>query len=711
MEKFSYDNGIVRKFSYATLIFGVVGMTVGLWIALELAFPQLNVARWVNFGRLRPLHTNAIIFAFVGNAMFTGIYYSLQRLLKARMASDLLSNIHFWGWQFIIVCAAITLPLGYTSSKEYAELEWWIDILIAVVWVIFGWNMFATILKRRVQHLYVAIWFYIATFVTVAVLHIFNSLAIPVDFTKSYSMFAGVQDALIQWWYGHNAVAFFLTTPFLGLMYYFVPKAANRPVYSYRLSIIHFWTLIFLYIWAGPHHLLYTSLPDWAQSLGVAFSIMLLMPSWGGMLNGLLTLRGAWDKVREDPVLKFMVVAITAYGMSTFEGPMLSLKSVNMISHFTDWTVAHVHVGGLGWNGMMTFGMLYFIFPRIFGTKLFSIKLANTHFWLATLGILFWTIPMYWAGFVQGLMWQDFKPDGNLEYEFIDTVEQLKPMFMLRSLGGLIYLTGAIIGIVNLAKTASSGKLIKNEEVEAPALTPHVESNEGWHRVIERKPVKMLILSLIVILIGGVVEIMPTIMIESNVPSIAEVKPYSPLELEGRDLYIREGCNNCHSQMIRPLRFETKRYGEYSKAGEFVYDHPHLWGSKRTGPDLHREGGKRGDSWHYTHFLNPTQMEEKSIMPSYDFLVEDDLNMGSLKAKIGALRTVGVPYPEGFEEDAERLAKLQAKGIANNIISDLFKVKGDKKERAVESLSKKEVVAMIAYLQRLGSDIKVKDNK
>lgn len=710
MEKFSYDNGIVRKFSYATLLFGVVGMSVGLWIALQLAFPQLNIAKWVNFGRMRPLHTNAIIFAFVGNAMFAGIYYSLQRLLKARMASDLLSNIHFWGWQFIIVCAAITLPLGMNSSKEYAELEWWIDILITIVWVIFGWNMFATILKRRVQHLYVAIWFYIATFVTVAVLHIFNSIEIPVSFTKSYSWYAGVQDALVQWWYGHNAVAFFLTTPFLGLMYYYVPKAANRPVYSYRLSIIHFWSLIFLYIWAGPHHLLYSSLPDWAQSLGVVFSIMLIMPSWGGMLNGLLTLRGAWDKVRENPVLKFMVVAITAYGMATFEGPMLSLKNVNMISHFTDWTVAHVHVGGLGWNGMMTFGMFYFIFPRIFNTKLFSVKLANTHFWLATLGILFWTIPMYWAGFVQGLMWQDFKPDGNLEYEFIDTVAQLRPMYMLRSFGGLIYLTGAIIGIYNLYKTSKIGSLIKNEETEAPALAPvHAESNEGWHRVIERKPVRMLIFSLIVILIGGVVEIVPTMIIESNVPTIAAVKPYTPLELEGRDIYIREGCNNCHSQMVRPLRFETKRYGEYSKAGEFVYDHPHLWGSKRTGPDLHREGGKRGDSWHYTHFLNPTQLEEKSIMPAYDFLIEDELDMSLLQRKISALRSIGVPYEDGLEEKAEAMAMEQAKGIANNIITDLFKLEGDKKEAAVDNLSKKEVVAIIAYLQRLGTDIQVKE--
>ena len=713
MEKFSYDNGIVRKFSYATLIFGLTGMTIGLWMALELAWPSLNLARWINFGRLRPLHTNAVIFAFVGNAMFAGVYYSLQRLLKTRMFSDKLSNIHFWGWQAIIVAAVVTLPLGYTTSKEYAELEWPIDIAITLIWVVFGWNMFGTILKRRVQHLYVAIWFYIATFVTVAVLHIVNSLAIPVSFWKSYTMFSGVQDALIQWWYGHNAVAFFLTTPFLGLMYYFVPKAANRPVYSYRLSIIHFWTLIFLYIWAGPHHLLYSALPDWAQSLGVAFSVMLLMPSWGGMLNGLLTLRGAWDKVREDPVLKFMVVAITAYGMSTFEGPMLSLKSVNVISHFTDWTIAHVHVGGLGWNGMLIFGMFYYIFPRMFGVKLFSLKLANIHFWIATLGILFWAIPMYWAGFVQGLMWQEFNPDGNMTYEFIETVEKLKPYFILRSFGGLLYLIGASVGVYNLFKTASAGSLIKNEEVEAPALVQYTKkSGDHWHRVIERKPVRMLILSLIVILVGGIVEIIPTIVIKDNIPEIAAVKPITPLELTGRDIYIREGCNNCHSQMIRPLRFETKRYGEYSKAGEFAYDHPHLWGSKRTGPDLFREGGKRSDAWHYVHFLNPKEYLESSIMPSYDFLLNPlSLDLSDLPSKINTLRTVGVPYEEGFEDISISEAEKQALVIANNIISDISKATGEKKSKKVENLSKTEVVALIAYLQRLGTDIKVKNDK
>ncbi|HKK39803.1 MAG TPA: cytochrome-c oxidase, cbb3-type subunit I, partial [Cryomorphaceae bacterium] len=409
LEKFYYDNQIVKLFAYATILWGVVGMLVGIYAAFSLVYPSLSMGlEYTTFGRIRPLHTNAIIFAFVGNGIFTGVYYSLQRLLKARMWSDTLSKINFWGWQLIIVAAAVSLPLGFTTSKEYAELEWPIDIAIALIWVVFGLNMMMTIIKRRERHLYVAIWFYIATFVTVAVLHIVNSFELPISFMKSYSWYAGVQDALVQWWYGHNAVAFFLTTPYLGLMYYFIPKAANRPVYSYRLSIIHFWALIFLYIWAGPHHLLYTSLPDWAQSLGTVFSIMLIAPSWGGMLNGLLTLRGAWDKVRESPVLKFMVVAVTAYVMSTFEGPLLSIKSINAISHFTDWTIAHVHVGGLGWNGFLTFGMLYWLIPKMWKTKLHSVKLANVHFWLGTLGIIFYALPLYWAGFTQWAMWQEF---------------------------------------------------------------------------------------------------------------------------------------------------------------------------------------------------------------------------------------------------------------------------------------------------------------
>ena len=594
LERFQYDNKIVRNFAIASIVFGLIGMLVGLYVALEMVFPSLNLGiPYTTFGRIRPLHTNAVIFAFVGNGIFTGVYYSLQRLCKTRMFSDVLSNIHFWGWQLIILAAAISLPLGLTTGKEYAELEWPIDIAITLIWVVFGVNMFGTILTRRVQHLYVAIWFYIATFVTVAVLHIVNSFEIPVTMFKSYSWYAGVQDALVQWWYGHNAVAFFLTTPYLGLMYYFVPKAANRPVYSYRLSIIHFWALIFLYIWAGPHHLLYTALPDWAQSLGTVFSLMLIAPSWGGMINGLLTLRGAWDKVREDVVLKFMVVAITAYGMSTFEGPMLSLKNVNAIGHFTDWIIGHVHIGALGWNGMLTFGMLYWLFPRIYGKPLFSKKLANFHFWIGTLGIMFYAIPLYIAGLTQFEMWRDFTEDGLLRYpNFLETVTQLVPMYALRSVGGALYLVGFIVMIYNLTKTALAGKLVAEESAEAPALAKiqHARyAGEGWHRWIERRPMQMLVLSLVVILIGGVIEMIPTFLVKKNIPTIASVQPYTALELQGRDIYVREGCYTCHSQMIRPFRFETERYGEYSKAGEFVYDHPFQWGSKRTGPDLARE--------------------------------------------------------------------------------------------------------------------------
>jgi cytochrome c oxidase cbb3-type subunit I/II len=698
LERFSYDNTIVRNFLIATVVFGIIGMLVGLTIALQLVFPVLNFAEFASFGRLRPLHTNAVIFAFVGNGLFAGVYYSLQRLCKARMFSDVLSQINFWGWQLIILSAVATLPFGITSSKEYAELEWPIDIAITIIWVVFGWNMFGTILKRREKHLYVAIWFYIATFVTVAVLHLVNSFAIPVSFFKSYSWYAGVQDALVQWWYGHNAVAFFLTTPYLGLMYYFVPKAANRPVYSYRLSIIHFWALIFIYIWAGPHHLLYTSLPDWAQSLGVVFSIMLIAPSWGGMLNGLLTLRGVWDKVREDVVLKFMVVAITAYGMATFEGPMLSLKNVNAIAHFTDWIVAHVHVGGLGWNGFLTFGILYYLIPKMYDTKLHSYKLANFHFWIGTLGIIFYAIPMYWAGFTQSAMWKEFTADGVLAYpNFLETVTQLKTMYLLRALGGAMYIVGAVVMAYNLVKTATQGKFIHNENAEAPALTKeyHAHPGDHWHRVIERKPIQMLVFSLVVVLIGGLVEMVPTFLVESNIPTIASVKPYTSLELQGRDLYIREGCNNCHSQMVRPFRSETVRYGEYSKAGEFVYDHPFLWGSKRTGPDLHRLGGKYPDSWHYNHMLEPELTSPNSIMPAYPNLFENVLDVSNTGGKIAAMRTVGVPYPEGYEAKANEDLKKQADQIVQNLAKDNIKVTSDK-----------EIIALIAYLQRLGTDIK-----
>ncbi|MFO1487677.1 MAG: cytochrome-c oxidase, cbb3-type subunit I [Verrucomicrobiota bacterium] len=700
IETFHYDNKIVRAFAIASVVFAVVGMLAGLLVAVQLFFPAANLNfQYITFGRLRPLHTNAVIFAFVGNGMFCGIYYSLQRLCKARMFSDALSWLHFWGWQAIIVSAAVTLPLGFTTSKEYAELEWPIDLAITLVWVVFAVNMFGTIIKRREKHMYVAIWFYIATVVTVAVLHIFNSMEMPAGWFKSYSMYAGVQDALVQWWYGHNAVAFFLTTPYLGMMYYFLPKAANRPVFSYRLSIIHFWGLIFIYIWAGPHHLLYTALPDWAQSLGMVFSLMLIAPSWGGMLNGLLTLRGAWGKLREEPMLKFMVVAVTAYGMSTLEGPLMAIKSVNSLSHYTDWTIAHVHTGALGWNGFLTFSMLYWLYPRLYRTSLYSVKLANYHFWIGLLGMMFYVLPMYVSGVTQGLMWKQFTKDGFLQYpNFLETVVQLLPMYRLRAIGGTLYILGVFVMIYNLYRTAKAGQFEPDTEARA-AVVDHSQaepSGTKFHRLLEGKVGLFTVLAVVAILIGGLIEIIPLFLVKENVPTISSVKPYTPLELLGRDIYIREGCLGCHSQMIRPFRSETERYGEYSKAGEFVYDHPFTWGSKRTGPDLHRVGGKYPDAWHYNHMDDPRSTSPGSIMPRYPWLLTQKLETDVLAPRIKALRKVGVPYPDGYENgEAQKELETQAAQVVANL-----------KTGSVEAKSDKEIIAVIAYLQRLGKDIK-----
>jgi len=701
VETFKYDNKIVRAFAIATIIWGLVGFSAGLLIACQLFFPDLNLnLQFATFGRLRPLHTNAVIFAFVGNGMFMGIYYSLQRLCKARMFSDFLSWFNFWGWQAIIVSAAITLPLGLTTSKEYAELEWPIDIAIAVVWVAFAINLFGTIAKRREKHMYVAIWFYISTAITVAVLHIFNSLEMPASMFKSYSIYAGVQDALVQWWYGHNAVAFFLTTPYLGLMYYFLPKASGRPVFSYRLSIIHFWALIFVYIWAGPHHLLYTALPDWAQSLGMVFSLMLIAPSWGGMLNGLLTLRGAWDTLRQEPMLKFMVVAVTAYGMSTLEGPLMAIKSVNSLSHYTDWTIAHVHTGALGWNGFLTFSVLYWLFPRLYNTKLWSTKLANYHFWIALLGLMFYAVGMYSSGVTQGLMWKQFNSDGFMQYpNFLETVVQIIPFYKLRAIGGSLYIVGAVLMAINLYRTARSGKFVSEQEAQAAPLAKEPAKEHGPyapHRFLEAKPLLFTVLTTIAVLVGGLIEIVPMYLIKQNVPTIASVKPYTPLEVLGRDIYIREGCVGCHSQMVRPFRSETERYGEYSKVGEYIFDHPFLWGSKRTGPDLHRIGGKYPDAWHYNHMDDPRSTSPGSIMPRYSWLLKQKLDTSSLPSRLRALRKVGVPYPEGYENGQ---AQKDLEEQANRIVLSL-------KVGMVNTETNREIIALIAYLQRLGMDIK-----
>ncbi len=736
LESFSYDDQIVRMFALATLVWGLVGTLAGVIVAILLVMPQLTFSEYISFGRLRPLHTNAAIFAFAGNAIFAAVYYSTQRLCKARMWSDLLSKLHFWGWQLIIVAAAITLPLGITQGKEYAELEWPIDIAIALVWVgFFGVNFMMTLIRRRERHMYVALWFYIATIVTVAILHVFNNLVVPSSIFKSVPIYAGVQDAMMQWWYGHNAVAFFLTTPFLGLMYYFLPKAAERPVFSYKLSIIHFWSLVFIYIWAGPHHLHYTSVAAWASSLGMIFSLMLWMPSWGGMINGLLTLRGAWHKVAADPVLKFFVVGITFYGMSTFEGPMLSIKSVNALSHYTDWTIAHVHAGALGWNGFMTFGMLYWLLPRIFQTKLYSTKLATWHFWLGTLGILLYIIPIYVAGLTQGLMWRAFTEEGNLAYPgFVETVNVIFPMWWARVGGGVLYVAGVVLMAYNYYMTWRSrpGKYQVPVIQAAPLTRDYVDPpipesrmkgkpvldlahkldvwEQGrWHRIWERLPIRFTVWVTIAVVAASAFELIPTFLIRSNVPTIATVKPYTPLELAGRDIYVAEGCYNCHSQQIRPLFAETERYGEYSKPGEFIYDRPFQWGSRRIGPDLAREGGKQSHLWHFDHFRDPSGLVDGSVMPAYPHLMTRELNFKSIQGRVNAAALLGAPYDRELRE-AEEMAREQARKIVKELIDQGGPARVKKSNGEEIALEETHVIALIAYLQRIGVDLYATDS-
>ena len=748
--KIIYNDKVVRQFIGASVVFALVGMLVGVIIALQMAFWPANLAPYLTFGRLRPLHTNAVIFAFVGNMLFAGIYYSTQRLLKARLASDALTSLHFWGWQAIIVAAAVSLPLGITTGKEYAELEWPIDLAIAVVWVAFAVNFFWTLAKRREKHLYVAIWFYIATIVTITVLHVVNSLEVPAGAFKSYPVFAGVQDALVQWWYGHNAVAFFLTTPILGIMYYFIPKAAERPVFSYRLSIIHFWALVFIYIWAGPHHLLYTALPDWAQTLGMVFSVMLVAPSWGGMINGLLTLRGAWTKLRDDPVLKFFAAAVTFYGMATLEGPILSIKAVNGLAHYTDWIIGHVHSGALGWNGFMAAGMFYWLVPRLFGTKLHSKTAANYHFWIGLFGIVLYIISMWVSGITQGLMWRSELEGGALQYpNFVETLLALKPMYWMRLVGGLAYLTGFCMMAWNLWMTAKAGKAVDGSiEVEAepdtadepsgtkvllgaPVLLSAViivlvlsiaflpgntsllvvavalgvgalgfrrlmrdrESGKvTWHHLLEGKGAIFTVLVVVAVLVGGIAELVPTVVTGSRAMIETSTLPYTPLQLEGRDIYLREGCYVCHSQMIRPFTWESARYGEVSTLDDSLYDHPFQWGSKRTGPDLARVGGKYPHIWHYQHMLDPRQISPGSNMPAYPHMLDGRIDFGTTARKMSAMQVVGVPYSDEQVVASRDTAQKEADAIAANL----------REEGGVEVASDSELVALIAYLQRLG---------
>lgn len=765
-----YDDRSVRRFMIATLIWGVVAMLAGVLVAFQLNYWQMNGKfietltfgaiqseglEWLTFGRLRPLHTNAAIFAFVGNMMFAGIYYSTQRLCKARMASDLLSGLHFWGWQLIIVAAAVTLPAGLTRGKEYAELIWPINGAVALIWVVFALNFFLTLKRRNEPSLYVALWFYIATIVTVAMLYIVNHLSLPTSLTHSYPVFGGVQDALVQWWYGHNAVAFFLTTPILGIMYYFMPKAADRPVYSYRLSIVHFWSLVFLYIWAGPHHLLHTGLPGWLQGLGMTFSLMLWAPSWGGMLNGLLTLRGAWGRLRTDPVIKFFAAGVTFYGMATFEGPLLAIRAVNQLSHYTDWTIGHVHSGTLGWNGFMAAGMIYWLVPRLWDTKLHRESWANMHFWLGLVGILFYIGAMWVSGITQGLMLSEITDEGTPKYRFLETLDAIRPMMLFRAIGGVLYLSGFILLVVNVwlsirKKAPVNGRvevviegvpegrrmgLIEgvllnrpvawslvtiaaytswlvardHQLVALPSLAlglifsvmtvksfkKHQSDWSTWHEKLLHNWAPFTTLAFIAVAIGGAVQILPTVILnrDKNVEDRIQ-QLYSPLELAGRDLYISEGCYNCHSQQIRTLAPDILRYGDWSRLGESIYDHPFQWGSKRTGPDLAREGtgtNKKDNLWHYQHLVDPRQISQGSNMPSYHWLERKNTDIKSLPGKIAAQQKLGVPYPAMTRDVIEQSALEQGIEIAKDL-----------RARGAFVDPEKQIIAMIAYLQKLG---------
>jgi cytochrome c oxidase cbb3-type subunit I/II len=749
-----FNDKIVRQFLLASVIWGAVGMLVGVIIAAQLRYWQLSFdLPWLTFGRLRPLHTNAVIFAFVGNMMFAGVYYSTQRLVKARLASDFLSQLHFWGWQAIIVAAAITLPLGFSRGKEYAELIWPINIAVTLIWVVFAVNFFWTLARRREPTLYVGIWFYIATIITVAMLYIVNHISIPTSLLHSYPLFGGVQDALVQWWYGHNAVAFFLTTPILGIMYYFVPKAADRPVYSYRLSVIHFWSLVFVYIWAGPHHLLNTALPDWLQTLGMTFSLMLWAPSWAGMLNGLLTIRGAWDKLRTDPVLKFFAVAVTFYGMSTFEGPLLSIKAVSALGHYTDWIVGHVHSGTLGWNGFMAAGMIYWLLPRLWNKPLHSVSLANLHFWLGTVGILLYTAAMWTSGITQGVMLNATTEGGTvLAYSnFLETVTTIRPMMMMRLIGGGLYLVGWFLLIYNLWRTVAgaqavngtievfddAGNIAADEKLSLVGtfLSPpvafsllavgfscawmfgndflsiaglvglmisvvgayaHFESRgkkwaSWWDRLLVNTA-PFTILVVISVAAGGLVQIIPTVLVHhaANVEDRRQV-PYTPLELAGRDIFVSEGCYNCHSQMIRTLVPDVLRYGDYSRLGESIYDHPFQWGSKRTGPDLARVGSKYPNIWHYRHMENPRSVSAGSTMPNYPWLLTKATDTAALPGKISVQRMLGVPYPASSPAEVFASVDAQAKAIADDL-----------RAAGTSAAPDREIIALIAYLQKLG---------
>ena len=729
IDSFSYNESIVRLFSLATFFWGVIVALVGLVVALLLVMPELAISKFVSFGRLRPLLTNLAIYGFAGNAIFAGVYYSTQRLCKSRMYSDMLGYLHFFGWQLINVAAVVTLPLGITQTKPYAELEWPIDIAIGAVWMgFFGVNFLMTLQQRRERILYVSLWFYIASIVGFAILHVVGNLVVPVSLFKSVPVFAGIQDALLHAWYSHGVVAYFLTMPFMGLMYYFLPKVADRPVFSYKLCVVHFWSFAFISIWAGPYQLNYSSVATWVSSLGLVFSLMLLMPSWAGVVNGLSTLRGAWNKVGLEPALKFFVAGLVFYGIAVFERSLLSTKTFSAASQYTDWADASIQLGALGWIGFMAFGMLYWLLPKVFQTKLSSPNLASLHFWIATAGILIYIVSAHVAGITQSSMWHGFNADGYLVHtDFIETVTSVQSMRWLSLAGGLLYAVGIVMLVFNFFNTwKSRPSQYEVSSVEAPPLSKDFSEesiaksridgvlNIGhkldvwqqaiWHRAWERRPMRFAIWTTIAIVVSSVFLLLPTFLIQANVPTIETVQPYTPLELAGRDIYIAEGCASCHSQQIRPLLADTERYGSYSEAGEFVFDRPNLWGSRRIGPDLSREGGKRTGLWHLEHFSNPSAKTQGSVMPSFAHLSTAQLDYRSMQQRLSIAGQFGTPYDQDLGP-VDELAKVQARRIA----WELAQLGGP---MTVESANGEELrvdetqmVALIAYIQRLGTDL------
>ena len=715
-----YNEAIVKKFIIATVFWAIVAFLVGVYIATELAWPQFNLGlSFINFGRLRPVHTSAAIFAFGGSALLGTSFYVVQRTCRARLfGGEALANFVFWGYQFFIVMAALSYVIGFSQSQEYAEPEWHLDVWLTIIWVAYAVIFVGTLMKREEPHIYVANWFYLAFILTIAVLHVGNNLAIPISLysAKSYSVASGVQNAMIQWWYGHNAVGFFLTAGFLGMMYYFIPKAANRPIYSYRLSVVHFWSLIFMYIWAGPHHLHWTALPDWTQTLGMAFSIMLWMPSWGGMINGLMTLSGAWDKLRTDPGLRFSVTAVGFYGMATFEGPVMSIRDVNALSHYTDWGIGHVHSGALGWVAFISFGAIYYLVPVLWKRSgLYSTRLASWHYWIATLGIVFYITSMWVAGIMQGLMWRAYDQFGFLQYSFAESVVAVYPVLCdpaarrpdvphRRADHGLQPDTD---GEQSDHRSGSGASSTRDRAWPGRRRGWGVIAMFARHEFIEKNAFLLLVLTLITIAIGGIVEVVPLFTIETTVEHVKGVRPYSPLEQRGRDIYTREGCYTCHSQQIRALRDEVERYGHFSLAAESMYDHPFQWGSKRIGPDLARVGGKYSSDWHYAHLINPQSVVPGSLMPHYAFLADTPLVTDDIAARLRTLRMVGVPYTDDEIANAAADLATQTNPAADNAAllkryPKAMTVLGNGREVT-------EMDALVAYLQVLGTMVDFAD--